>query len=107
MGEQAFLMAKFDKNGDGYIDYQEFCANFFSRKVTLRKHFLNFDLDQSGEICKDEFEEALTRTNNDFSQQSKQVVLHYFFPTEDYMLHYDEFMEIMFKQDVHLATSRF
>merc|ERR1711871_814532 len=73
-----------------------FTANFFSRKVTLRKHFLNFDLDQSGEISRDEFAEALTRTNNDFSQQWKKILLHYFFPEPDHMLKYDEFMDMMF-----------
>jgi uncharacterized protein with ParB-like and HNH nuclease domain len=86
---------------------KSFTSCFFSRKVTLRKNFLNFDLDQSGFICKDEFEEALNRTNSDFSQDWKSIVLHYFFPSEDYMLQYDDFMAMMFKQDVNEAVACF
>jgi len=82
-----------------------FTCNFYSRKFGLRKQFLNFDLDQEGVICKEEFEEALSRANNDFSQKWKKVLLSYFFPTEGHMLKYDVFMEMMFKQDINNSVA--
>merc|ERR1712139_650334 len=62
---------------------KEFSANFYNRKMLLRKTFLQFDLGQSGFTERAEFLEALNRTNPDFSRKQKNRLVNYIFATDD------------------------
>ncbi len=86
---------------------KEFSSRFYKRRHTLRKAFLSFDLDHSGRVSREEFEEAINRTNYDFPVKSKATLLNYIFPTAGSELTYDEFMDAFFSQDVNAAAGKY
>ena len=86
---------------------KEFSSRFFRNRHNMRKAFLSFDLDHSGKVSREEFEEAINRTNYDFAPKDRSRLLSYLFPQEGSELGYDAFMEIFFRQDVNAATSTY
>lgn len=93
-------LKKFDKNGDGVIDFQEFIsmAKHFEgcsrddMEQTLRQAFRVFDRDGNGYISVDELRYVVTTFGEILTEQEAEELIAMFDTNRDGKLEYEEFV---------------
>lgn len=76
-----------------------FSSNFSIRRGTLRKAFLGYDTSNEGYVDTENFLVAIRAANPDYPQSQIDTLLRLFFPDDNSLVKYADFMDAMFTRN--------
>jgi len=111
IGDYNRMLHESIRQDDPHVDLRklmkQFSSTFSTCKKQLLSHMMKFDLNRRNTIARNEFREALDRTNSDYSSFAKQTLLNYLFPEADSEIEYQSFLTMMFAQNINACVARY
>ncbi|KAH3766095.1 hypothetical protein Pelo_1980 [Pelomyxa schiedti] len=89
------IIAESDANGDGMIDFTEFCSKMAHTQVELRKAFNGYDKNHSGKISAAELRRGLLEGGQRMTLEEVKQIISDVDVDGDRLLSFDEFCELM------------
>jgi Ca2+-binding EF-hand superfamily protein len=77
-----------------------FCRFFYPRRTVLRKAFLSHDNDGTGVLNKRDWLKSINKANPEVLPSVRDAFMHQIFPMEKSACPFQEFMDVVFRQDV-------